>query len=96
MSLSEIEEEARRIIEKAEEEARRIIEEARAEAQMWRKKEIKNPLTDEEVSEVVNEFKRRYEALVRDYELKERGMKERYARVKDDIVNEVVRIVAGV
>ncbi len=93
MSLTEIEEEARRIIEEAEGEAKRILDEARARAEELRKAGIKSPLKDEEIRKIESEFRERIDALKREYEDRRKEIRERYEVLKDEIIKELVRLV---
>jgi len=96
LSLSDLEAEARKIIEEAERKAKEVIEKAMKEARVWRTKKIEKPLNEDEVREVIDEFKDKIQKAVRDYEQRKKLIEKNYGSKKREIVEEVVRAVTGV
>jgi len=96
LSLSDLEAEARKVIEEAEKRAKEVIEEAMKEARVWRTKKIEKPLNEDEIREVIDEFKDKIQKAVKDCEQRKKLIEKNYGSKKREIVEEIVRAVAGV
>ncbi len=94
-SLSDIEKEAREIVERARREADEILRKAREEAESLRSAEIDAPLSEDEIREVEEEFRVKLEKAREDFERRKRVMEERYSRYKNEVVSRIVELVAG-
>lgn len=96
MSIEEIEKEAEEIIRRAEEEANKTIKEAEEEAERWRNMKIENPLSEEEIKRVKEEFAE----LISKAEAKHKEELERitslFKEKKEVLVKELIKLVAGV
>ncbi len=94
-SLSDIEREAREIIERAKREAEEILRKAREEAESWKSAEISAPLTEEEIKEIEEEFRVKLKKAQENFEKNKQALKERYSQYKGEIISKVVELVAG-
>ncbi|GEM_PF-1891027 len=94
-SLSDIEKEAREIVERAKKEADEILRKAREEAESLRSAEIDAPLSEDEIREIEGEFRVKLKKAQEDFERRRRVMEERYSRYKNEIVSRIVELVAG-
>ncbi len=94
-SLSDIEREAREIVERAKKEAEEILRKAKEEAELLRSAEIDAPLSEEEIKEIEEEFRVKLEKAQEDFERRKRVIEERYSRYKGEIVFKAVELVAG-
>ncbi len=96
MSLIDVEIEARKIIEEAEKKAKEIIEEAKRKAEAFRNAPIENPLSEEEVRKIREEYERK----LREFEGRKKEalavMKSRFEQYRDGLVAELVKMVSGV
>lgn len=95
MSLSSIEEEARNIIKSAELRAEEIIAKARKESEEILRREVVVELPQEVVKALELEFLKRLSEIRENYESKIRKLKENYMRIKDELINEYLRVVLG-
>lgn len=96
MSISDIEAEARRIIEEAKRKADEIIKEAKVKAEELDKKDLGEVLTKEEVESIINEFKERFNKVMSEYMSREKEIKENFNKWRDSIIDEFVRKILGV
>ncbi|RLG76712.1 MAG: hypothetical protein DRO14_03475 [Thermoprotei archaeon] len=96
MSLSDLEAEARKIIEEAEKKAKEIIEEAIREAKEWKEKKIDSPLSEDEINKVINEFREKIQKAIKVHQRKKKIIEENYSKKKDEIIKEVIKAVTGV
>ena len=94
-SLSDIEREAKEIVERAKKEAEEILRKAKEEAESLRSAEINASLSEDEIKEIEEEFRVKLEKVQEDFERRKRVIKERYSRYKGEIVSKVVELVAG-
>ena len=96
MSISDIEAEARRIIDEAKRKADEIIREAKAKAEELDRKDVGKVLTREEVESIINEFKERFNKVMSEYMAHEKKIKENFSKWRDSIIDEFVRRILGV
>ncbi len=94
-SLSDIEREAKEIVERARREAEEILRKAKEKAESLRSAEIDAPLSEDEIKEIEEEFRVKLEKAQEDFERRKRVIEERYNQYKGEIVSKVVELVAG-
>ena len=94
-SLSDIEKEAKEIVERAKKEAEEILRRAKEEAESLRSAEISAPLSDDEIKQIEEEFRMKLEKAQEDFENKKQSIEEKYGQYKEKIVSEIVKLIAG-
>lgn len=95
MSLTAIEDEARSIIKEAEKKAEEILAKARKEAEEIRRREVKAELPAELVKELEKEFTFKLSEAKKNHNVNVSKLREKYAEVKEEIVNEYLKLVLG-
>lgn len=95
MSISEIEEEARRIVEDAKVKAEEILNKAKKEAEELRSRPLVNLVTPEEKKKLMDEFEARLKDLRSSAEEQRNRIAKAFAERKDSLVKEVVGLVTG-
>ena len=96
LSLSDIEEEARRIIEEARRKANEIIKQAKEEAKNLLKRDIGNPVPEEEIKKIKSEYEKLLNELTSSYSKKKEIIKSNSAKKLKLIAKEISQIVSGV
>jgi len=95
MSISEIEEEARKIVEEARSKAEEILSKARKEAAELKSKPLANLLSPEEKERIVREFEQRIKDVESRGEERKQAILKSFAERKEGLVREVVEVVMG-
>lgn len=95
MSISEIEEEARKIIEEARKKAEEILSRARREAAELKSRPLVNLLSSEEREKIVKEFELRIKDVESRAEEQRQAILKSFAEKKEDLVREIVEVVMG-
>lgn len=95
MSLKALEDEARKIVRDAELKAEEIIAKARKEAEEILKKDVAVELPKEVISNLESEYVARLSEARKNYEARIKIMKERYIKIRDELVKEYVKLVLG-
>ncbi len=93
--MAAIEEEARNIIREAERRAEEILAKARKDAEELLKKEVRVQLPPELIRNVEEEFMSKLLDVRRVHEVRVSVLKERYSKVKEEVVDEYLRLVLG-
>jgi len=94
-SLSDIEKEAKEIVERAKKEAEEILRKAKEEAESLRNAEINASLSEEEIKQIEEEFRMKIEKAQRNFEEKRRVIEEKYSQYRGEIVSKIVKLIAG-
>lgn len=95
MSISEIEEEARKIVEEAGKRAEEILSRARKEAAELKSKPLANLLGPEERERIIKEFELRIKEIESRAEERRQSILKSFAEKKEDLVKEIVDVVMG-
>ncbi|MEO3993296.1 MAG: hypothetical protein QN229_03165 [Desulfurococcaceae archaeon TW002] len=95
MSISEIEEEARKIVEEAGKKAEEILSRARKEAAELKSKPLVNLLKPEERERIMREFELRIKEIESRAEERKQSILKSFAEKKKDLVREIVDVVIG-
>ncbi|MEM0014686.1 MAG: hypothetical protein QXS42_06580 [Zestosphaera sp.] len=95
MSISEIEEEARRIVEEAKVKAEEILSSAKSEAEGLRSRPLVNLVTPEERRRLEEEFEARLRDLRSSAEERRARIVKAFTERRDSLVKEIVEIVTG-
>lgn len=95
MSLSSIEEEARSIIKSAELKAEEILTNAKRESEEILRREVVVELPQEALRALELEYLTRLHEIRERYEARVRKLKEMYAMIKHELIDEYLRKVLG-
>ncbi|MEM4697368.1 MAG: hypothetical protein QW501_03550, partial [Zestosphaera sp.] len=93
MSISEIEEEARKIVEEAGKKAEEILSKARREAAELKSRSLVGLLGPEEKEKIVREFELRIKDIELRAEERRQAILKSFAEKKKDLVKEIVDLV---
>ncbi len=96
MSLSDIEEEARKIIEEAKRKADEIVKHAEEEAKNLLERDIGSPVPEEEIKRIRSEYEKLLNELISSYNKKKEIIKSNSAKKLKLIAKEISQIVSGV
>lgn len=95
MSISEIEEEARKIIEEARKKAEEVLSKARREAAELKSRPLVGLLSPEEKERIIKEFESRIKDIEFRAEERRQAILKSFAEKKKDLVKEIVEVVMG-
>lgn len=95
MSISEIEEEARKIIEEAKKKAEEILSKAMKEVMELKSMPLVGLLSPEEKERIVKEYESRIKDIESRAEERRQTILKSFTEKKEDLIKEIVEIVTG-